>query len=312
MAAPFQRIQQNELIRGAARIVYAPFTQPKPARITDVIYLTAGGNATQTLTITGVPTGGTFTLTYDGYTTAAIAYNAAASAVQAALVLLGNIGTGNVTCAGGPLPVSPVTIAFAGTLAAQNIDLLTANISALTGGTPALTIVTTTAGQGLYDPQTGWSELGATLDGITIEVNNTEDAFEVDQVQGNIGTAPNAWTCTVTTKLAEMTLERLQFAWEGSAITTDATPTNPERQIGFAGATQYTSRRVAILFKRSKLGVDKIRAYFFWNCVRAPVAGQIVHAKSGAQQSVAITLNVLADPTVADPTQQFFIIRDQL
>jgi hypothetical protein len=40
-----------------------------------------GVNEVQTVTITGTPTGGTFTLTSTGATTAAIAYNAAASAV---------------------------------------------------------------------------------------------------------------------------------------------------------------------------------------------------------------------------------------
>ena len=37
----------------------------------------------QTVTITGGPTGGTFTLTWGGQTTAAIAYNATAATVQA-------------------------------------------------------------------------------------------------------------------------------------------------------------------------------------------------------------------------------------
>ena len=60
----------------------------------------------QTVTITGSPTGGTFTLTYKGQTTAGIAYNAAASAVQTALVGLSTVGTGNATVSGsngGPL-----------------------------------------------------------------------------------------------------------------------------------------------------------------------------------------------------------------
>ena len=68
----------------------------------------------QTVTITGGPTGGTFTLTFDGETTAAIAYNAAASAVQSALEALSNVNSGDVTCAGGALPGTPVTVTFGG------------------------------------------------------------------------------------------------------------------------------------------------------------------------------------------------------
>lgn len=51
-----------------------------------------GTNESQSLTITGSPTGGTFTLTFGAQTTGTIAYNAAASDVQTALRLLSTIG----------------------------------------------------------------------------------------------------------------------------------------------------------------------------------------------------------------------------
>ena len=53
------------------------------------------GNETQSIVIANTPTGGTFTLTYDGQTTAGIAYDAAASAVDSALEALSNIGAGD-------------------------------------------------------------------------------------------------------------------------------------------------------------------------------------------------------------------------
>lgn len=61
----------------------------------------------QTITITGKPTGGTFTLSFEGSQTAPIAYNANAAAVQSALTALGSIGAGNVTVASAG-PTSPV------------------------------------------------------------------------------------------------------------------------------------------------------------------------------------------------------------
>ncbi|MFW3477497.1 hypothetical protein [Streptomyces microflavus] len=48
-------------------------------------------NEVQTLTVTGGPTGGTFTITWSGQTTAAIAYNATAAVVQTALEALSNV-----------------------------------------------------------------------------------------------------------------------------------------------------------------------------------------------------------------------------
>jgi hypothetical protein len=109
--------------------------------------LLTGANEVQTLTITGTPTGGTFTVTFDGQTTAAIAYNADAATVEAALELLSTIGTGNVTCGGGALPGTPVTITFTNALAKRDVPLATADGSGLTGGTtPDAAIALTTQG----------------------------------------------------------------------------------------------------------------------------------------------------------------------
>lgn len=105
-------------------------------------------NAVQTITITGTPTGGSFTLTFNGQTTAAIAYNASAAAVATALQALSNIGSSNqITVAGGALPGTAVTVSFKGLLANQPLATMTA-VSSLTGGTsPAVTVATTTTGQ---------------------------------------------------------------------------------------------------------------------------------------------------------------------
>jgi hypothetical protein len=110
------------------------------------VAVVGGVNEVQTVTITGAPTGGTFTLTYEGATTAAIAYNAAASAVASAVAALPNVGTGNVAGGGGALPGTPVTLTFQGSLAKRNVTQLTA-AAAFTGGTtPAISVATTTAG----------------------------------------------------------------------------------------------------------------------------------------------------------------------
>jgi len=101
----------------------------------------------QTVTITGTPTGGTYTLTYSGQTTAAIPYNATAAQVQAALIALSNIGPADVVCTGGPHPGTAVTVTFGGALANADIAAMTASSASLTGGsTPAVVIATATAG----------------------------------------------------------------------------------------------------------------------------------------------------------------------
>lgn len=105
-----------------------------------------GVNDVQTITITGTPTGGTFTLTFNGQTTAAIAFNATAATVQAALETLGRVGTGNVDGTGGPLPGTPVAIRFKDALGVRPQPVMTAS-SALTGGSsPAIAIAHTVTG----------------------------------------------------------------------------------------------------------------------------------------------------------------------
>lgn len=104
-------------------------------------------NEVQSVTVTGDPTGGTYTLTYAGQTTAGIAYNATSTQVRTALQALSTIGSGNVTCSGGPHPGSAITVTFTGTLAGTDVAQMTASGTGLTGGTsPDVTVSTVTPG----------------------------------------------------------------------------------------------------------------------------------------------------------------------
>lgn len=110
----------------------------------ETITCAATVNEVQALTITGSPTDGTFTVTFKGKTTTAIAYNATAAVVQAALAALSTIGAGNVAVSGSA--GGPWAVTFQGVLGATNQPQMTATGS-LTGGTsPAITPSTTTPG----------------------------------------------------------------------------------------------------------------------------------------------------------------------
>lgn len=101
------------------------------------------GGEVQQVAITGSPTGGTFTLEFDGQETAPIAYNATAGAVQAALEALSNVAPGDVTVTGGPLPTTPVQVAFAGAYEGVNVPVMVGDPTGLTGGTTPDVVVTT-------------------------------------------------------------------------------------------------------------------------------------------------------------------------
>lgn len=110
-----------------------------------------GTSEVQTITIGGTPDGGTFTLTFEGHTTGAIAWSATNNTlrdnVDAALEALNNIGTGGVTTAVGTMTagVGTLTVTFAGNLAKKAVGLMTAT-SSLTGTAPTVGVTETTPG----------------------------------------------------------------------------------------------------------------------------------------------------------------------
>lgn len=99
--------------------------------LTDVAAITGEGgkNEVQTISLPDTVNIGTFTVTYDGQTTAAIAYNAASTAVQSALEGLSNIAPGDVEVTGGPGPTSDWLVEFTGDLANTNVNLMTTTSS---------------------------------------------------------------------------------------------------------------------------------------------------------------------------------------
>jgi hypothetical protein len=176
-------------------------------------------------------------------------------------------------------------------------------------------IIKTATGATQYDPQTAWADMGATREGIQITINNTETGYDVDQVEGAIGTTPDTWTGALTTRLAERTLENLQLAWEGGTIASitvtaagDVAGVN-ERRLGFAGATSYTERRLAVLFMKPS---GLLEAWCIRRAVRAPQETSLSFQKGGDPQTIAVQFNMLADGTVADPRDAFGYVFEQV
>ena len=104
----------------------------------------ANGTAqVQTLTPTGTISSGTFSLTLYGETTSAIAYNAAASAIVAALAALKCVGASGVSATGGTIDATPVLITFGtssnGNLWSVTVPLLVVNDINLAGSSPLIT-----------------------------------------------------------------------------------------------------------------------------------------------------------------------------
>ncbi len=306
----------SDLGVGMGRIIAAPMTTAPATDLSDMIQTSTANDATevQTLTITGTPAGGTFKLRFRGYNTTALNYNATAAEVDAALELLPTIGTGGVTCSGGPLPGTPVVVTFAGQLASQNLPTISVVDSALTGGTtPAAAVAVTTQGVGIYEVKNGWFDVGPTLGGITITHNNTEQTYTIDQLNGDIYSVPNGVEMGIAAAVSKINLETMKLFWEGGTIATISGSGN--RTMGLGSFSSYTQRRAAIISQRPSLDggttPGKIQAYTFRITQRSPTESSVVWQKEGAQRAPAFAWKVLPDTTVADERFRYGLVIDE-
>lgn len=117
----------------------------------------AGRNATGTVTVNA--TGGTFTISYGGQTTGAIAYNAAPDVVETAVEALSTVGNGNVRIGGA---ASAYTYEFVGDKQKTPITAVTTGVGSLTGGAGTAAVAVT---------QTGLADAALSLPGgVTVPV----------------------------------------------------------------------------------------------------------------------------------------------
>lgn len=155
----------------------------------DVTTVNAAGagaavNEVQVVTLTGGPTGGTFTLTYSGQTTGTIAYNASAATVDAALEALSNIGAGDVAVTGSA--GGPWTVTFGGALAGTNVAQMTGSAASLTGaGSQTLSVseVVASAGPNHWDTAANWISSGVPANGddVRFEIGNVDCLYGLAQ-----------------------------------------------------------------------------------------------------------------------------------
>lgn len=111
----------------------------------------AGTDEVQRMTIGGTPTGGTFALSYDGYTTAAITWSSTNSTlfanIDAALEALPNIDGVTVADASMTSGIGTLDITFSGANVAKKAQpLITVASNDLTGSSPTVAIAEQTAG----------------------------------------------------------------------------------------------------------------------------------------------------------------------
>jgi hypothetical protein len=104
-----------------------------------------GGGANEVQRITSNYTAGNFTITFSSLTTANLPFNATAVQVEAALAALAVVDETDFTVTGGPLPTTPIEVAFVGRYGYTNVAAITVNNVSLSGGS-SIGVLTTTTG----------------------------------------------------------------------------------------------------------------------------------------------------------------------
>ncbi len=149
----------------------------------------------QTVRVTN-STAGTFTLTFNGETTAPIDWNANAAAIDAALEALPNIETDEIQTSGGPVNTSNVNVFFRRGKQQSDQPQITAT-GTLTGTNATVTTATTTIG-GWYQRLTGDSGRSAgntnDLRGKVLRIKVKDDFTAADANKADFGSGAGAYT----------------------------------------------------------------------------------------------------------------------
>lgn len=167
--------------------------------ITEVAHGGAAVNEVQTVTLGAGWNAGTFTLSFNGALSTAIAYNASSATVQTDLQAVTTIGASNATVTGSA--GGPWTVTFAAALAGAPQNLLVGNGTNLTGATGAQTLTPATnifsSGPNHYNDPLNWSPAGVpnTGDQVVYNQGNTSCLYGLNQISTfTWATGPNLGT----------------------------------------------------------------------------------------------------------------------
>lgn len=141
------------------------------SRVRNLGAISAGTDEVQTLTIGGTPTGGTFTLRFEGNNTSAITWSSNNTTllanVQAALDAHPSLGTNGCVASAGTVTagIGTILLTFGAARAKQAVETMTVFANNMTGTTPTAAIAETTpgvaaTGRGLPFGATGYDDAG--------------------------------------------------------------------------------------------------------------------------------------------------------
>lgn len=169
---------------------FGTFLTGDSSRVTIVQQAKAAVNEQQMISLTGNPTGGTFTLTFNAETTGTINYNSSSAALNTSLVALATPVSGDFSITGPD--GGPWLIEFTGAYAASDVSLITGNAGSLTAdNTQALVVASNTVdptGPYHWDDANNWSGGAVPSGGDIVYVQNisTDIKYGLGGISGTL------------------------------------------------------------------------------------------------------------------------------
>ncbi len=128
----------------------------------------------QTMSRASSPTGGTYTLTYEGQTTSAIAHDANTDTIKAALEALSTVNTGDITVGGGANGLADGDVTFTFSTNLGDVSMVYADgTNLVAAGDP--TITETTKGIAAYISRSS-NTIDDVIFGVALHLHDTTDA----------------------------------------------------------------------------------------------------------------------------------------
>ena len=159
----------------------------------------------QTMNRSPSPNNGTYTLTYEGQTTAAIAYDASPSEIQAALEALSTINAGDITVDGGANGLNDGAVTFTFSDILGDVSMISVDGSDLGPGSAPVTVEETTKGVPAYISRSS-NTIDDVIHGVTLHLHDTTDAAgeeitltrDIESVKDKLNSMVEAYNLAVT------------------------------------------------------------------------------------------------------------------
>ena len=148
--------------------------------------------------------------------------------------------------------------------------------------------------------QAGWSDIGATDDGLALTVSWDGEDWEVDQSRFTVKQQITKAEYMLETNLAEASLENLQFGWDLDEITSTAAVSGTnvcQRSVPLGVPGAFTERMIAFLVERPEYDSEvlRYRAYIFYIVARNTTDSEHAYNKT---DKVLVPISFKARPDI--------------